>query len=218
MKYQIAPSLLSADFTRLSMAVRIAEEGGAGRLHLDVMDGHFVPNLTFGPMLVEAVSRMTDLPLDVHLMIEKPERYIDQFAKAGASYISVHYEAVTHLNRVIHQIKDLGVRAGVALNPHTPVEVLTDVLYTLDFVLIMSVNPGFGGQKFIHQTYSKLKRMQQLFDATGYTPEVEIDGGVGLSNIQQLSGYGVRVFVAGSAVYGSEDPVRSMRDMYSLLH
>ncbi len=218
MKYQIAPSLLSADFTRLSKAVQMAEEGGAGRLHLDVMDGHFVPNLTFGPMLVEAVSRMTDLPLDVHLMIEKPERYIDQFAKAGASYISVHYEAVTHLNRVIHQIKDLGVRAGVALNPHTPVETLKDVLYALDFVLIMSVNPGFGGQKFIPQTYPKLQGLQQLFDATGYAPEVEIDGGVGSSNIRQLSGYGVQVFVAGSAVYGSADPVQSIRDMYSLLH
>ncbi len=215
----IAPSLLSARFECLRETVRQMETTPAGLWHLDIMDGHFVPNLTFGPLVVEAVKNLTGIPLDVHLMIENPGSYIERYAEAGASMISVHYEAVTHLQRVLRQIKDLGVKAGVALNPHTPVRVLENVLDDMDFVLIMSVNPGFSGQQFIPQTYKKLHQLREMLirSQAGHI-KVEIDGGVSPGNIVQLSEAGVDIFVSGSGIFNTPDPVATLREMYRRLH
>ena len=211
----IAPSILSADFTRLQEEIRAVEAAGADWIHADVMDGHFVPNITFGPMLVEAVRRTTRLPIDVHLMIAEPDRYVADFAKAGATYISVHVETCTHLNRTIQLIRDAGARPGVVLNPATPVESVRWVLEYVDFVLVMSVNPGFGGQSFIPNSLAKIKALRGIIAETGRQTLIEIDGGVSEKNIADIAAAGADVFVAGSAIFHSKDyatTIRRMRD------
>lgn len=198
---KIAPSILSADFSKLGDEIKNVEQGGADWIHVDVMDGHFVPNITIGPLIVEAIRPVTKLPLDVHLMIENPEQYIDAFAKAGADYITVHVEACTHLHRTIHQIKEAGVKAGVVLNPATPVEMIQHVIEDVDMVLLMSVNPGFGGQKFIPSVLSKIKQVKEMAKEKGSAIEVEIDGGVNEDTAKLCMDAGATVLVAGSAVF-----------------
>ncbi len=201
----IAPSILSADFTRLGEEIRAVEAAGADWIHADVMDGHFVPNTTFGPMVVEAVRSVTRLPIDVHLMITAPERYITDFARAGASLICVHAETCVHLNRSVQLIRDAGARPGVVLNPATPVETLEWILEYLDFVLIMSVNPGFGGQAFVPNSIAKVAALRRMISEKGLTTLIEIDGGVSAKNIAEISAAGADVFVAGSAIFKSPD-------------
>lgn len=201
----IAPSILSADVTRLGEEIRAVEAAGADWIHADVMDGHFVPNITFGPMVVEAVRRVTRLPIDVHLMITAPERYIAEFAQAGATYICVHQETCLHLNRTVRLIRDAGARPGVVLNPATPVETLEWVLEYLDFVLIMSVNPGFGGQAFIPNTIAKIAALRRMITEKGLNTLIEVDGGVSERTIAGIAAAGADVFVAGSAVFKSPD-------------
>jgi len=202
---KIAPSILSADFARLGEEVRAVARAGADYIHVDVMDGHFVPNLTIGPLVVAAVRKVTDLPLDVHLMIEAPDRYIADFASAGADLITVHQEAVPHLHRTVQLIKRLGKRAGVSINPATPVSTLDVILDELDLVLVMTVNPGFGGQGFIASGLAKIAALRREIDRRGLTVELEVDGGVKIDNIGRIAAAGADVFVAGSAVFGSAD-------------
>lgn len=202
--------MLAADFTRLSEQVDLVNRSAADWFHLDVMDGRFVPNITFGPMLVDAIRRLAAKPLDVHLMIESPERYIQAFKDAGADVITVHYEACTHLHRTLRQIRDAGARAGVALNPHTPVSVLEDILEDVDLVCLMSVNPGFGGQAFIYQTLPKTRRLRAMLDEANVDALIEIDGGVGLQNAEVLLQAGADVLVAGSSVFAAPDPVATI--------
>lgn len=202
---KIAPSILSADFSRLGDEIRAIEAGGADYVHIDVMDGHFVPNITIGPLVVEAVRKVTEMPLDVHLMIENPDQYIPDFAKAGADIITVHYEAVPHLHRTVQLIHSLGKKAGVSLNPATPVTNLEVILDELDLVLLMSVNPGFGGQNFIPSCLPKIEALRKEIDRRGLNVELEIDGGVKPANIAAIAGAGADVFVAGSAVFGTPD-------------
>ena len=201
---KIAPSILSADFAALGEEIARVEAAGADQLHVDVMDGHFVPNLTIGPLVVEAIRKHTRLPLDVHLMIEAPERYLPAFKSAGADLLTVHAEACPHLHRTLHQIKELGAKAGVALNPSTPPGALESVLDSLDLVLVMSVNPGFGGQAFIPATYVKVRQTRTLL---GSRPvDVSVDGGVKLEHARPLVAHGATVLVAGSLIFGSLDP------------
>ena len=202
---KIAPSILSADFCRLGEEIRAVEAAGADYIHVDVMDGHFVPNITIGPLVVAAARKITTLPLDVHLMIENPDRYIPDFAAAGADIIVVHAEASIHLHRSIQLIKSLGKRAGVSLNPATPLNLLEYVLADLDLVLLMTVNPGFGGQSFIEECIPKIKSLRAMLDKRGLEAELEVDGGVKVDNIARISHAGADVFVAGSAVFGSSD-------------
>ncbi|MEZ4484407.1 MAG: ribulose-phosphate 3-epimerase [Syntrophotaleaceae bacterium] len=202
---KIAPSILSADFARLGDEIRAIEAGGADYVHVDVMDGHFVPNITIGPLVVEAVRKVTDMPLDVHLMIENPDQYIPDFAKAGADIITVHYEAVPHLHRTVQLIHSLGKKAGVSLNPATPVSSLEVILDELELVLLMSVNPGFGGQAFIPSCLPKIEALRKEIDRRGLQVELEIDGGVKPENIAGIAAAGADVFVAGSAVFGAAD-------------
>jgi ribulose-phosphate 3-epimerase len=204
MKY-IAPSILSADFSRLGEEIKAVEAAGADWIHVDVMDGHFVPNITIGPMVVKAVRKVTKLPIDVHLMIENPDRFIQDFAEAGASLISVQVETCTHLHRTIHLIRDCCCRPGAVLNPATPVSVLEWILEDLDFVLIMSVNPGFGGQKFIQSALQKTRDMRRWIQSKNLPTLIEIDGGVNETTILEISEAGADVFVAGSAIFGSRD-------------
>ena len=204
MKY-IAPSILSADFSKLGAEIKSVEDAGADWIHVDVMDGHFVPNITIGPLIVEAARRSTSLPLDVHLMIENPERFIADFAKAGADLISVQVEACTHLNRTIQMIKESGLRAGVVLNPSTPLSAIEWVLEDVDFIMIMSVNPGFGGQNFISSSLDKISTLRGMLQDRGLTPLIEIDGGVNEKTIKNISDAGADVFVAGSAIFKSPD-------------
>jgi ribulose-phosphate 3-epimerase len=202
---KIAPSILSADFCRLGEEIKAVEAAGADYIHVDVMDGHFVPNITIGPLVVEAVRKITSLPLDVHLMIENPDRYIPDFAAAGADIIVVHAEASVHLHRSIQLIKSLGKRAGVSLNPATPLNVLEHILTDLDLVLLMTVNPGFGGQSFIEECLPKIASLRAMLDKRGLEAELEVDGGVKVDNIARIAHAGADVFVAGSAVFGSSD-------------
>ncbi len=211
MNVRLAPSILSADFAALGEAVATLERGGADVIHLDVMDGHFVPNLTIGPAAVKAVRRVTKLPLEAHLMISDPDRYIDIFAAAGAQTLTVHAEVLPHLHRTIQAIKRLGCRAGVALNPSTPPSVLSEVIGDVDLVLVMSVNPGFGGQAFIPNTESKLQRVRQLLDAAGSDADVEVDGGIGPGNIAQVVTAGASLIVVGSAIFEQPDPEQATR-------
>jgi ribulose-phosphate 3-epimerase len=204
MKY-IAPSILSADFSKLGDEIKSVEKAGADWIHVDVMDGHFVPNITIGPLIVEAARRITSLPLDVHLMIENPDRYIEDFAKAGADLISVQVEACIHLNRTVQMIKALDLRAGVVLNPSTPLSSLEWVLEDVDFVMIMSVNPGFGGQKFIPNSIDKIRALRKMIQDRELSVLIEIDGGVNEKTIKNVSDAGVDVFVAGSAIFKSPD-------------
>ena len=202
---KISPSILSADFSRLGEDVRAVDRAGADYIHIDVMDGHFVPNITIGPLVVDALRKVTDKPLDVHLMIENPDRYIADFAKAGADIITVHQEAVPHLHRTIQLIKSLGKKAGVSLNPGTPVETLDIILDDLDLVLIMSVNPGFGGQSFIPSALNKISALRQRITQRGLATELEVDGGVKIDNIREVVAAGADVLVAGSAVFNTPD-------------
>jgi len=204
-RIRIAPSILSADFSRLGDEIRAVEAAGADIIHVDVMDGHFVPNITIGPLVAEACRKVTKLPLDVHLMIENPERYIADFAKAGADYLVVHAETGYHLHRLVQSIKELKVKAGVSLNPATPLEALDYVLGDLDLVLIMSVNPGFGGQAFIPSALDKIRRLRKTIDDRGLTVEIEVDGGVKPANGAEIAAAGADILVAGSAVFGAPD-------------
>jgi ribulose-phosphate 3-epimerase len=202
---KIAPSILSADFSKLGEEIIAVEQGGADYIHIDVMDGHFVPNITIGPLIVEAIRPKTKLPLDVHLMIENPDQYIEAFANAGADYITVHVEACRHLHRTIQSIKSFGIKAGVVLNPATPVETIQHIISDIDMVLLMSVNPGFGGQKFIPEVLPKIRKVKELAEQKGAVIEIEIDGGVNPETAKDCIEAGATVLVAGSAVYNQPD-------------
>jgi len=211
----IAPSILSADFTRLGEEIKAAEKAGADWIHVDVMDGIFVPNITIGPLVVEAAKRSTSLPLDVHLMIDRPERYIDDFVNAGADYLVVHAEATIHLHRTVQAIKEAGAKVGVSINPSTPLSVLEYVLQDLDLVLIMSVNPGFGGQSFIPSALDKLRALRGMLDSRGLETLIEVDGGVKPSNVSEVVSAGADAIVMGSAFFGSDnyaDVVKAVRE------
>jgi ribulose-phosphate 3-epimerase len=209
----IAPSILSADFAALGIAIAAAERGGADLIHVDVMDGHFVPNITIGPPVVKSIHRVARVPLDVHLMIEQPDRYLDAFAEAGASMMSVHVEVLPHLHRTIHAIKALGAKAGVVLNPSTPIVALEEIAADVDYVLVMSVNPGFGGQTFIPRSESKVREVRALLDRAGNGAAVEIDGGIDRHNVARVVAAGARIIVAGSAIFHSPDPERATREL-----
>lgn len=202
---KIAPSILSADFARLAEEIKDVERGGADYIHVDVMDGHFVPNITIGPLIVDAIRPVTKLPLDVHLMIENPDQYIEQFAKAGADYITVHVEACRHLHRTIQLIKSFGVKAGVVLNPATPVESIQHIIEEVDMVLLMTVNPGFGGQKFISSVLPKITAVKKMAEERGLDIEIEVDGGVNPETAKLCVEAGANVLVAGSAIYNAEN-------------
>jgi ribulose-phosphate 3-epimerase len=213
----LAPSILTADFGHLADEIAAAEAGGAKLFHLDVMDGHFVPNLTIGPQVVEAIDKLTGLPLDVHLMIEHPDAYIERFARAGADMISVHQEVVPHLNRTVQLIKECGAMPGVALNPATPIGLLEEILPELDYVLLMSVNPGFGGQRFIAPVMAKVAALRARLDEMGAKAKIEVDGGVGPDNIVALTDNGADILVAGSAIFDGRDPKGRARALADLL-
>ena len=210
---EIAPSILSADFARLGEEIQAAERGGAGLIHVDIMDGHFVPNITIGPLVVKAARKTTGLPLDCHLMITDPDRYIADFARAGANLISVHVEAVTHLHRTLTAIRDLGCRPGVVLNPVTPLVTIEEALPYVDYVLLMSVEPGFSGQSFIGSCLDKVSRLRGMIESRGLTVQIEIDGGIGLDNVAEVVRHGANWIVAGSAIFGSGDAEAATRAM-----
>jgi ribulose-phosphate 3-epimerase len=210
---RIAPSVLSADFGRLAEDVARCEDGGADWMHVDVMDGRFVPNLTFGAKVIETLRRLTKLPLDVHLMVVEPEKYFDSFAAAGATVLTIHQEAAPHLHRQLHRIRELGCRAGVAINPATPVEALRDVARDIDLLLVMSVNPGFGGQKFIEASVDKISRARQLLGAVGSSAALEVDGGVTRDTIRRCWRAGADTFVAGNAVFTASDTAAEIREL-----
>lgn len=206
MSVRIAPSILAADFARLGEQVLSAISGGAGLIHIDVMDGHFVPNITMGPLVVAAVKRVTPLPLDVHLMITDPDRYLDAFARAGATTITVHVEAAPDLRKTLARIRELGIRAGAAINPDTPVHTLSGVVDVLDHVIVMSVHPGFGGQAFIPGSLDKVRAVRDLVAGAGHVVDIEVDGGVDLTNAAVLAQAGATILVAGASVFGTPDP------------
>ncbi len=210
---KISPSILSADFTRLGDEIKAVEKAGADYIHIDVMDGNFVPNITIGPMIVAAAKRVTDLPLDVHLMIADPDRYIDEFADAGADILTVHAETLNHIHRTIQCIRDRGMSPGVSLNPATPLNALEYILNDLDMVMIMTVNPGFGGQKFIFEVVPKIRRLRDMVDQRGLKTEIEVDGGIGPDTIYEVSSAGADVFVAGSAIFYSKDYEKTIKLM-----
>lgn len=208
---KIAPSILAANFAKLGEEVNEVEKAGAELIHIDVMDGHFVPNITMGPIVVEALRPLTELPLDVHLMIENPDQYIEDFATAGADYITVHVEACPHLHRTLQLIKSTGAKPGVVLNPHTPVEQIMHVLEDIDMVLFMTVNPGFGGQSFIHSVLPKVKQLSDIIKERNLSIEIEIDGGINEETIKPCVEAGATIFVAGSAIYGKEDRAKALQ-------
>ncbi len=208
---QIAPSILSANFADLARDIAAVERGGADLIHVDVMDGHFVPNITIGPVVVRAIRKVATRPLDVHLMIEDPDRYIDDFIAAGATMVSVHQEVLPHLHRTITHIKSRGARAGVVVNPATPVSTLEDIVNHVDVVLIMSVNPGFGGQAFIPDSVKKVRQLRDMLTGAGSTATIEIDGGIDTSNAADVVAAGASILVAGSAIFGSADPEAATR-------
>ena len=208
---RLAPSILSTDFAARGRDITAAGRGGAYLIHMDVMDGHFVPNITIGPPVVQAIKRVATRPLDVHLMIEEPDRYIEAFVKAGANMVSVHVEAAPHLHRTLAFIRGLGAQAGAVLNPSTPASALEAIAGDLDFVVVMSVNPGFGGQKFIPQSLDKIRRVRAVLAAAGSSAPIEIDGGVDASNIEAIAAAGASIFVAGQAIFGTPDPEAAAR-------
>jgi ribulose-phosphate 3-epimerase len=214
----IAPSILSADFSRLGEEVEAVTAAGADVIHVDVMDGHFVPNITIGPLVVKAVRRVTELPLDVHLMIENPDRYLEAFAKAGADWITVHVETGYHLHRTVHRIKELGKKAGVVLNPATPLTTVEYLLGDVDLVMLMSVNPGFGGQSFIPSVLDKIRRLKEMIDERSLETGIEVDGGINPETMPQVVAAGANIFVAGSAIFGHPDyaeVIARMRSAFS---
>jgi ribulose-phosphate 3-epimerase len=210
---EIAPSILSADFTRLGEQLAMVERAGASYIHVDVMDGHFVPNITIGPFIVKWVRQATSLPIDAHLMIEHPDDYIQQFAQAGANMISVHPEATYHLHRTLSHIREAGCKAGLVLNPGTPLDYVEEMIHEIDYVLLMSVNPGFGGQKFISTSLDKLRRLRGLIRGLGRGVRIEIDGGIGPENAAEVVEAGAEILVAGTAVFGSPDPAQALREL-----
>lgn len=212
-EFMMAPSILSADFSRLGEEIRAVEQAGADVIHVDVMDGHFVPNITIGPPVVASLRKITDLPLDVHLMIADADRYIEDFARAGADWITVHVEACPHLHRTIGRIKELGKKAGAVLNPATPLVSLDEILNDVDLVMLMSVNPGFGGQSFIKSSISKIRVLRKMIEERGLEVGIEVDGGVSPATIGDVSGAGCNIFVAGSAVFGQPDYARVIEEM-----
>ena len=214
---EIAPSILAANFTRLGEEIAAVERGGAAYIHVDVMDGHFVPNISVGPFIVKAVRRATALPIDCHLMIEDPDKYIGEFARAGATMISVHPEATYHLHRTIEYIHQAGCRAGVVLNPATPLAAIEEVVRDVDYVLLMSVNPGFGGQQFIMSALDKLRRLRALLQLHGSQAQIEIDGGITADNAAAVVEAGAEILVAGSAVFGTEDPAQAVQQMLQVV-
>ncbi|MGE5790628.1 MAG: ribulose-phosphate 3-epimerase [Syntrophaceae bacterium] len=214
---QIAPSILSADFSRLGEEIKAVEKAGADLIHVDVMDGHYVPNITIGPGVVSSLRKTTSLPFDVHLMIEDPDRYIDAFVDAGSNIVTVHAEAVTHLHRTVQYIKAKGVRAGVSLNPSTPLVCIEEILPDIDLLLIMTVNPGFGGQKFISGMLPKIRKARELVQARGLEMAIEVDGGVTAENIGILADAGADIFVAGAAVFGSSSYTETIRKMKGIV-
>lgn len=214
---KIAPSILSANFLKLGEEIKAAEDAGADMLHIDIMDGHFVPNITIGPSIVESIRKIASLPLDVHLMIEEPDKYLRDFIKAGADYLTVHYEACVHLHRTIHWIKESGVKAGVSLNPATPIWSLEHILPDMDIVLLMSVNPGFGGQDFIPQTIDKIKILKKLLREKGLSTFIEVDGGVKLDNATDIISAGADILVMGSAFFNSKDYGTTIKQFREIL-
>jgi len=213
----LAPSILSANFTRIAEDIKTVEAAGADLLHLDVMDGHFVPNITFGPKMVKDIKDITSLPLDVHLMISEPEKYVDKFAESGADWISVHYETCDHLRRLVNRIKEAGIKAGVVINPATNVELLNDILEFADFVLLMSVNPGFGGQKFIAGSLDKAKKLKEIINSKNSSAFIEMDGGIGLDNMNEVKQSGVDVFVCGNSIFKASDPCKTIKEMKKII-
>jgi ribulose-phosphate 3-epimerase len=211
MNIRLAPSILSADFAKLGADIAAAERGGADLIHVDVMDGHFVPNITIGPPVVRAIKRVATVPLDVHLMIEDPDRYIDDFVDAGAAMVSVHVEVLPHLHRTVAYIKKRGAQAGVVLNPSTPVVAIENVVADVDFVLVMSVNPGFGGQSFIPRSLDKIRAVRAMLDGVGNAAPIEVDGGIDMNTVAHVVGAGAELLVAGQAVFGGREPETAAR-------
>ncbi len=213
----LSPSILSSDFSDLKSTIRILELGNADWIHLDIMDGNFVPNLTFGPIVIEAINRITDLPLDTHLMIFNPDNYIEKFVEAGSDILTVHQEALIHLHRTLMKIKSLGVKAGVSINPATPISSIENVLDIVDLVLVMSVNPGFGGQSFIKNSIKKISALREIKEKNNYNFLIEVDGGIDIDNLQEVLNAGADVIVAGAAIFKNEDPVQKTLKMKSLI-
>ncbi len=209
---KIAPSILSADFTNLLDSIKVVEQSGADMLHIDIMDGHFVPNITMGPMIIESIKNDINMPFDVHLMIENPDNYISQFVKAGADIITVHVEACTHLHRTIQNIKSHGIKAGVSLNPGTSLHTIEDILEDIDMVLLMSVNPGFGGQQFIPNTIKRIIMLKAMIDDKSLNVDIEVDGGIKINNVEQVVKAGANIIVAGSAIFHSENIKKTIEE------
>lgn len=213
----LAPSILAADFSNLSHQIRAVEMGRADVIHCDIMDGKFVPNITFGPKIVSTVRNLTKLPLDVHLMIDQPQNFIDDFAEAGANFITVHQEGVSHLDRLLNSIKELNIKAGIAINPATPVENILPVLHIADMILVMSVNPGFGGQKFIEYTLEKIKQLTKIRNTNNYNYKIEVDGGIDINNIKKVKNAGCDIIVAGTSVFKSKNITAATTELKNLI-